>query len=234
MELILISESKLKIMLNESDMKEYKIGEEADCADGSTRKAIRSLLDRVRDQIGFDTAGEEIFVQLYTSKRGGCELFVTKCHLESEENGAEKSIKMQQNCSETTEIRQNSEKKKEKRSGGYSQNRLPAEKKETGIALPRTFGRMAYSFPSAEVLCRVCRVLSGRGKRLCGSAFSDDCGRYYLLLENVGNAVYNRLDGLSFLSEFGERENPDALLAYIAEHGKVLCAEHAVSLLGTL
>ena len=83
MELILISNTKLKIMLNESDMQKYHIGSESDCAEISTRKAIRSLLECARDQIGFNTDGEEIFVQLYTSKHGGCELFVTKCLSES-------------------------------------------------------------------------------------------------------------------------------------------------------
>ena len=79
MELILINKNKLKIMLDESDMKKYHIGSESDCAEGSTRQAIRSLLESARDQIGFETDGEEIFVQLYASKHGGCELFVTKC-----------------------------------------------------------------------------------------------------------------------------------------------------------
>ena len=78
MELILISKSKLKIMLDEKDMKEYNIGDETDCARAETRRAIRTILDRAKDQIGFNTDGVEIFVQLYTSKSGGCELFVTK------------------------------------------------------------------------------------------------------------------------------------------------------------
>ena len=78
MELILISKSKLKIMLNESDMKEYSIGKDTDCVDPSARKAIRSILERAKEQVGFNTEGDEIFVQLYTSKKGGCELFITK------------------------------------------------------------------------------------------------------------------------------------------------------------
>ena len=90
MELILISNTKLKIMLDESDMKKYHIGSEVDCSGGTTRKAIRSLLDRARDQIGFNTEGEEIFVQLYASKRGGCELFVTKCKTPSAQEGTER------------------------------------------------------------------------------------------------------------------------------------------------
>ena len=68
MELIPINDSKLKIMLDESDMKELNICEEADCANNETRHAIRTILERAKNQIGFNTEGSEIFVQLYASR----------------------------------------------------------------------------------------------------------------------------------------------------------------------
>lgn len=78
MELILISNSKLKIMLDEDDMRQYRLYSDTDCAEPEARRAIRSILGRAKDEIGFNTDGEEVFVQLYTSRHGGCELFVTK------------------------------------------------------------------------------------------------------------------------------------------------------------
>ena len=81
MELILISKSKLKIMLDERDMLKYHINDDTDCAEPRAREAIRSILDRARDEVGFETEGSEIFIQLYTSKRGGCELFISKSKL---------------------------------------------------------------------------------------------------------------------------------------------------------
>ena len=63
MELILISNTKLKIMLDEEDMRKYNIGTDSDCSGGTTRRAIRSLLECAKEQIGFITTGEEIFVQ---------------------------------------------------------------------------------------------------------------------------------------------------------------------------
>ena len=57
MELILISKSKLKIMLDERDMREYHINDETDCAELKAREAIRSILDRARDEVGFETEG---------------------------------------------------------------------------------------------------------------------------------------------------------------------------------
>ncbi|MBQ4327619.1 MAG: adaptor protein MecA [Clostridia bacterium] len=79
MELIQISENKLKIMLSETDMIKYALdGESADYSKDETRRAFRHMLSRVRQMSGFDTRGERIFVQMYPSKGGGCEVFVTK------------------------------------------------------------------------------------------------------------------------------------------------------------
>ena len=87
MELIVISESKLKIMLSGADMVKYELtGEVLDCADLRTREAFRHIFDDARDTVGFNTRGERLLVQLYTAKDGGgCEIFVTK--LSTEETG---------------------------------------------------------------------------------------------------------------------------------------------------
>ena len=79
MELIRINENKLKIMLSEGDMKQYAL----DCAsldydNTETRRAFWSILDEAKHQTGFDAASQRVFVQLYPSKEGGCEMFVTK------------------------------------------------------------------------------------------------------------------------------------------------------------
>ncbi len=79
MELIQISESKLKIMLSETDMAKYSLDAlDADYSKDETRRAFRSMLSSVKEISGFDTCGERIFVQMYPSRGGGCEVFVTK------------------------------------------------------------------------------------------------------------------------------------------------------------
>ena len=79
MELIMISDSKLKIMLTSEDMKEYSL----DCntlsyENTETRRAFWSILDEAKHRTGFDAASERVFVQVYPSKKGGCEMYVTK------------------------------------------------------------------------------------------------------------------------------------------------------------
>ena len=78
MELIVISENKFKIMLSAPDMRRYELNPE-DMAetDDHTRRAFRHLLDDC-GEIGRDTRGERLLVQVYSSKEGGCEIFVTK------------------------------------------------------------------------------------------------------------------------------------------------------------
>ncbi|MBR7185413.1 MAG: adaptor protein MecA [Clostridia bacterium] len=79
MELILISDSKLKIMLTRDDMQQYALNcDTIDYDNTETRRAFWSILDEAKHRTGFDAAAERVFVQLYPSKEGGCEMYVTK------------------------------------------------------------------------------------------------------------------------------------------------------------
>ncbi|MBE6718067.1 MAG: adaptor protein MecA [Ruminococcaceae bacterium] len=78
MELILISESKLKIMLTADDMENYDISnEQMTYEKKETRRVFEKLLDEAREKTGFDSSSERIFIQVYPSKNGGCEVYVT-------------------------------------------------------------------------------------------------------------------------------------------------------------
>ncbi len=79
MELILINSSKLKIMLTKDDMIQYEL----DCGtinydNTETRRAFWNILDEAKHRTGFDAAADRVFIQLYPSKEGGCEMYVTK------------------------------------------------------------------------------------------------------------------------------------------------------------
>ena len=79
MELIVISNSKLKIMLTSEDMREYSLDcNTLDYENTETRRAFWSILDEAKQRTGFDAASEKVFVQVYPSKKGGCEMYVTK------------------------------------------------------------------------------------------------------------------------------------------------------------
>ncbi len=79
LELILINSSKLKIMMTSEDMAQYDLKcENIDYDNTETRRAFWSILDEAKHKTGFDAASDKVFVQLYPSKGGGCEMYITK------------------------------------------------------------------------------------------------------------------------------------------------------------
>jgi negative regulator of genetic competence, sporulation and motility len=82
MEWIHISKNKLKVMLTAEDARRYELNcESADYADSITRAAFRDILTDVRTASGFDATEDKVYIQMYPSKEGGCELFITKTGL---------------------------------------------------------------------------------------------------------------------------------------------------------
>ena len=213
MELILISKSKLKIMLDERDMLEYHINDETDCAEPSARQAIRSILDRARDEVGFETEGSEIFIQLYTSRRGGCELFISKSKLPA----------LPEQVAASLSGKSSDERAAARGSGDKITQKTADEGKKKGYQ-----AKMAFSFPTIRELISVCRELKRIGATYKSSAFTDGEGRAYLILYDVGGSLYQRLDKLTFILEFGNRENLSQLSPYISEWCRPLCPDGAI------
>ena len=73
MELIKISDTKLKITLTKDDMIRYELNcDTIDYDNTETRKAFWNILDHAKHVTGFDAASERVFIQLYPDKGGGC------------------------------------------------------------------------------------------------------------------------------------------------------------------
>ena len=84
MELYRMGENAIRIRLNSEDLEAYGMTfEELDYDTPQGKRMIHALFEQVKDEAGFDTAGEKIYIQLYPTRPGGCELFITK--LEKEE-----------------------------------------------------------------------------------------------------------------------------------------------------
>ncbi len=66
-------------MLTPQDMEYYELcNEDIDYDSTETRRAFWQILDEVKHKTGFDAAGDKVFIQLYPSREGGCEMYVTK------------------------------------------------------------------------------------------------------------------------------------------------------------
>ena len=69
MELIVISESQIKLMLTRTDLASYS---------GSTGEVVREIIRDAHRIYGIRRLDGRVYVQCYPSKEGGCELFVTQ------------------------------------------------------------------------------------------------------------------------------------------------------------
>ena len=89
MELILISNSKLKIMLSAEDMKKYNI--ECD-GESALKRGFKPVLEMAHNDCGFDIESGRLLVQVFPSRGGGCEMFVTRVALSSGERESDASV----------------------------------------------------------------------------------------------------------------------------------------------
>ena len=210
MEFILISDNKIKVMLTEDDLREFEIEtEDLDYSNTDTKRMFWDVLSRAKKLTGFDTDGQRVLVQLYPSRHGGCELFVTKIGT---------LCAADENCPTKKRAPILSEKISFDEDGEC----LDAKKKNYA----------AFSFDSIETVIAVCRRLSKIDYSSYSSAYIGDNGRYYLILNDIDVSGYT-LDKYSFLFEFGSLEGYETTAAYLTEHAKSLAKTRAVSLLAT-
>ena len=95
MEYLIISESKLKVTLDSNELECRSLeASSLDYADPDAKKLFGDILYKAKEEHGFDTSGHRVLLQLYPSKDGGCELFITKLgSLEREKGNSDAPIK---------------------------------------------------------------------------------------------------------------------------------------------
>jgi len=210
MEIIMISDCKLKVMLGEEDLRQFEIkAEELDYANTETKRMFWDILNRAKHQTGFDTDGQRVLVQLYPSKRGGCEMFVTKIGLLSSEN--EKNT---HKCYY-----------EEKNSVTHQTNKKNKNMKNT---------RSAFSFESIRAMIDTCKLLHSLGYVGKSSSYICDNGKKYLLLSDFLLSNHSKLNMFSFILEYSSYENAEIAENYLIEHGKCIFENEAVSYLAKL
>ncbi len=78
MEIVRISEEKLKLTLCKEDLEKYSIKiDELDYDKTETRRVIWQILDDAKKRTGFDAASDKALIEAYPGRRGGCEIYVT-------------------------------------------------------------------------------------------------------------------------------------------------------------
>ena len=78
MEIVRINEKKLKLTLDEEDVKRYGVDvARLDYADTETRRVLWHLLDEAHVRTGFNAASDRVLIEAFPGRRGGCEIYVT-------------------------------------------------------------------------------------------------------------------------------------------------------------
>lgn len=83
METILINKDKIKIMLTRYDMQKYHINCDFTGSSNEAEFKIWSILDDISSVTNFNTQKGSFYVQMFPSKAGGCELFVSRINVSS-------------------------------------------------------------------------------------------------------------------------------------------------------
>jgi len=79
MELILISSDKLKVIMSSDDLKSFNLtADDLDYTKVSTKHFFWSIIDKAHEQTGFNADKSKLYVQVFPSNDGGCEIFIKR------------------------------------------------------------------------------------------------------------------------------------------------------------
>lgn len=75
----IVNSNKIKVLLSASDMEAFGITySQLDYANEETRFAINDILTQVKIELGFESAGYRLFVEVFKSDDGGCTFYFTR------------------------------------------------------------------------------------------------------------------------------------------------------------
>lgn len=215
MDLIKISDSKLKIMLTSVDMTHYDLhNDSVSFADVHVRRVLRRLLSDAREKTGFDGDMARLYVQMYPCTDGGCELFISKLEEDGDAAKADADTSLP-----------------------ITGPSLPAPSTRVrALRSTERHGRdtCAYSFESLSDVIGVCKRLQSVAFPGKSNLYTDHKHAYYLFLTDFPLPSLYSTDEYCFLGEYGVRENARLLQTYVGEYGRLICADDAVQTMAQL
>ena len=222
MELIRIDEEKLKMILTHEDLLEFEMEEgELDYANTETKRMLWDILHQAKTSVGFNADGHRVLVQLYPSRHGGCEMFVTR--LGALPSDCQSALGEDHEDSEENEETEDTDAPL----NAYCEADCPQKRQKKGRL-------SAFYFESLSDLLAACRRLSERGHHGRSFAYRAEDGRYHLFLGGLDPSPYYSLDEFSFLFEYGASEDASLSEALLSERGLLFCPSDAVARLSVL
>lgn len=84
MEIMKIGHNSIKINLCAKEAREYNLTEESELCTDEMRGVFAKLLSRAKKEVGFEYTSKRVVAEVFSSKDGGCEIFVSQAGVENE------------------------------------------------------------------------------------------------------------------------------------------------------
>ena len=85
MEILRIGKHAIKISLNTNEAQEYKVLDSEALDNEEIREAFSRLLLKAKEKVDFSYAGRKIFTEIFPSRDGGCEIYISCISVEAED-----------------------------------------------------------------------------------------------------------------------------------------------------
>lgn len=82
MEIIKIGKDSFKISLNKNEMKKYEL-DTSSCGEVDENSYVKRLLNKAKNDAGVDFGNDKVSAEVYVSRDGGCEIFVSRVQTRS-------------------------------------------------------------------------------------------------------------------------------------------------------
>ncbi|MBR2944961.1 MAG: adaptor protein MecA [Clostridia bacterium] len=89
MEIMKITDTSIKISMRAEEAQEYNLNEQCELDAKEMKKSFARILNKAKREVGFKYAGENIVAEIFSSKDGGYEIFIS-CITEEEKMYKEK------------------------------------------------------------------------------------------------------------------------------------------------
>lgn len=77
MEFMKIGDKSLKIVMTTKEAKLYGLDEESELNSDDMKGVFSKLLARAKKEVGYKFSGERVVAEIFSSKKGGCEVFLS-------------------------------------------------------------------------------------------------------------------------------------------------------------
>ena len=213
-------------------MKHYRISAD-ETANNSPdiRTSIREILRDIGKDDEYNLNGDRLLLQLYTSRDGGGELFISRLYAKTEEETDESGsihLPKEEEEEETDGYDEEEEEYRFEQKLSDTYYRLSEASDMTAVT-PRqkTSDGAVYRFESLHILSASLRLFRKRAKSARCRIFADDKNFFYLVIDGI-SPLWCRPVCDSVVGSCADAIDGRYFKIYIEEHGKCIADEESI------